>query len=91
MKRTGVRWGRIALILATVAVLVPAAAAAGEGEDHHPAPSVYVVQQGDTVWSIASQMAGPEEDPRPLVEAIGRRNRLESGAIVPGQELRIPA
>lgn len=91
MRRTGVRWGRIALILATVAVLVPAAAAAGEGEGHKPAAQIYVVHEGDTVWSIASRVAGADEDPRPLVEVISRRNRLESGVVFPGQELRIPA
>jgi hypothetical protein len=30
------------------------------------------------------------EDPRVLVDAIARRNRIDAGAIVPGQALVIP-
>jgi LysM repeat protein len=50
---------------------------------------VYVVRAGDTVWAIASRFAGGG-DPRPIVDAIDRRNRLRGGSIVPGQALVIP-
>jgi hypothetical protein len=34
---------------------------------------VYVVQPGDTLWTIAQRLA-PGEDPRPIVEALRERN-----------------
>lgn len=38
---------------------------------------VYVVQPGDTIWSIARRLS-PEADPRPLVEELrGRRGGVE--------------
>lgn len=59
---------------------VPAAVpAAGE--------AVYVVQPGDSLWSIASQLA-PGDDPRPLVDELARRN---GGTIIAaGQRLVLP-
>jgi LysM repeat protein len=50
---------------------------------------VYVVQPGDTVWSIAVGAAGGA-DPRDVVDAIAVRNGIDAGAVVPGQALVIP-
>lgn len=50
---------------------------------------VYVVQPGDTVWSIAVGVAGGT-DPREVVDAIAVRNGIDAGAVVPGQSLVIP-
>jgi len=47
----------------------------------------YVVQQYDTLWSIAS--AG-YSDPREGVWEIRRRNGLGGATIVPGQVLLLP-
>ena len=52
--------------------------------------SSYVVREGDTLWSIAQRVA-PGEDPRPLVDAIVSANRVDAGAIVPGQTLLVPS
>jgi len=41
--------------------------------DRGPDPIVYVVQPGDTLWSIARQVQ-PEGDARPLVERLERAN-----------------
>lgn len=49
----------------------------------------YVVRPGDTLWSIAEQLA-PGEDPRPLVDALARANAVPPGALVPGQVLVVP-
>ena len=50
---------------------------------------VYVVQPGDTVWSIAVGAAGGA-DPRLVVDALAARNGIDAGAVVPGQALVIP-
>lgn len=49
---------------------------------------VYVVQPGDTLWSIAStRYAG---DPREGVWKLQRRNHLVGTTIAPGQRLTLP-
>lgn len=49
---------------------------------------VYVVQPGDTLWSIASaRYAG---DPREGIWKLQRRNQLAGTTISPGQKLLLP-
>ena len=46
------------------------------GTDHSPesiSQAVYVVQPGDTYWSIAERLA-PDKDPRPIVDELRSRN-----------------
>lgn len=60
------------------------------GPGVRPAASrVYVVQPGDTVWSIAARIAGPAGDPRPLVDGLIRTNHIADGVITPGERLRL--
>jgi nucleoid-associated protein YgaU len=48
----------------------------------------YVVQPGDTLWSIAdARYAG---DPREGVWKLQERNRLDGVTILPGQRLVLP-
>ena len=49
-----------------------------------------VVQPGDTVWSIAGEVAGPGQDVRTVVDAIEELNDLEGSVVVPGQVLELP-
>lgn len=49
--------------------------------------TVYVVQAGDTVWSIASRF-DRGGDPRPLAEAIAKETG--SATVVPGERIAIP-
>jgi nucleoid-associated protein YgaU len=51
--------------------------------------SSVVVQQGDTLWSIARSVAG-EEDVRAVIDAIQELNDLEDATLHPGQVLRLP-
>ena len=62
-----------------VASTAPAAPAAS-------APAVYVVQPGDTLWSIARRLK-PSGDIRPLVDALA--DRAGSGPLVAGEALPV--
>ncbi|MGO8873303.1 MAG: LysM peptidoglycan-binding domain-containing protein [Acidimicrobiales bacterium] len=68
----------------------------GAGGHSHPTgstpaeaghPSSYVVQPGDTLWSIAERMA-PAADPRPLVAELSAQTG--SDHVVPGERLVLP-
>lgn len=48
------------------------------------------VSYGDTLWSIAQEVA-PNSDPRDVVGAITRLNALDGGVLDVGQSLAIPA
>ncbi|MGY5889343.1 LysM peptidoglycan-binding domain-containing protein [Geodermatophilus arenarius] len=52
--------------------------------------SSVVVGSGDTVWSIAAEVAGAGQDVRAVVDAIQALNDLEGAAVVPRQVLRLP-
>ena len=79
-------FGRILIIVAVVTflgwtVLTRDVGSAGPAQ-------VYVVQPGDTLWSIASaRYAG---DPREGVWKLERRNQLAGTTISPGQRLVLP-
>jgi LysM repeat protein len=57
---------------------------------HHPV-HLYVVEPGDTLWGIASGVAGPAADPRPVVDALIAGNHLGDADLSPGTVLRLPA
>jgi Tfp pilus assembly protein FimV len=81
------RFLAIVLVVA-VFLLVAPGLARGDGSDR-PAPRVtYVVVSGDTLWSIAQQVA-PGQDPRPVVDEMIEANDLHGG-LQAGQELVIP-
>jgi LysM repeat protein len=50
-------------------------------------PAVLTVHDGDTLWSIASQIA-PQRDPRVVVAQLERVNHLTGPILLPGQRLR---
>jgi nucleoid-associated protein YgaU len=51
--------------------------------------SSVVVERGDTLWAIATSVAG-DEDVREVVAEIIALNALDGGAIEPGQVLQLP-
>jgi len=53
-------------------------------------PQTVVVQPGDTLWSIAQQVA-PNADPRGVVDAIIAANHLASASVQAGQQLVMPS
>lgn len=77
----------IVLIVAAFLLVVPGLAK-GDGPDR-PAPRVhYVVQPGDTLWSIAAKNLGG--DPRAGVWRLQERNGLAGATITPGERLVLP-
>jgi len=52
--------------------------------------SSVVVRQGDTLWSIASAVAGEEVDVRAVIADIRELNDLPDAVVVPGQVLVLP-
>jgi len=81
------------LVLATIALtnglLGGGTAARAGAESVSPATSMVVVQPGQTMWSIANQVA-PEHDAREVIARIKDLNHLTSAALVPGQALIVP-
>jgi nucleoid-associated protein YgaU len=51
------------------------------------APATVTVQPGDTLWSIALDVA-PNHDPRAEVDQLAQLNHLGQGSLSPGQVLR---
>jgi len=79
-------FARVILLLAVAALVVAVAARQSSGAGH---PQSYLVQPGDTLWSIATaHYAG---DPREGVWEIEKRNHLAGTTIEPGQHLVLPA
>jgi Tfp pilus assembly protein FimV len=90
---------RLAVVFAALTVLaLPAAAFLASGSPAttipaasapaapSPARTVYVVQPGDTLWSIAHKLE-PTADPREVVDRLVDLNG--SAALQPGQRLRL--
>jgi nucleoid-associated protein YgaU len=79
-------FGKILLISALVLIAwaVVARASHGAGPEVH-----YIVEPGDTLWSIATAHYGG--DPRDAIYRIDRRNHLGGSLIVPGQRLVLPS
>jgi len=87
VKRMRARLLAIVLVVAASLVVVPGLAR-GDGPDRPAQRVTYVVEPGDTLWSIARRVA-PGRDPRPVVDGLQKANDLRSGLQV-GQELSIP-
>jgi nucleoid-associated protein YgaU len=64
--------------------------AGGDGGDLRLAGvSTVVVEPGDTLWSVASSVAG-DRDVRAVVDDIQQLNRLDGTELQPGQVLQLP-
>jgi Tfp pilus assembly protein FimV len=80
--------GLAVLVLALTAVAAFRPGQAGAELAVKPAPVVYVVRSGDTLWTIAARLA-PGHDPRPLVAEL---KKIAGGASLQvGQRLELPA
>ncbi|SET18543.1 LysM peptidoglycan-binding domain-containing protein [Geodermatophilus poikilotrophus] len=82
-----------ALALGGAVALGASIAPLADGADgglHLAGESSVEVQPGDTVWSIAGEVAGDGQDVRVVVDAIEELNDLEGSVVVPGQVLELP-
>ncbi len=77
------------LILAAALVLGGASTATRHAGSPEPV-SVLEVEEGQTLWGIASEVAAPGEV-REMVYRIRELNSLPSSSLVEGQKLAIPA
>jgi len=82
--------GAVLVLVLSVSAPVVSGAMTGGSARGPAAGERYVVQRGDTLWSIAVGRARGI-DPRPVVQAIANANRVDAGSLVPGQVLVIPA
>jgi hypothetical protein len=79
--------GVVLIVLALASMALQLRAADGDGGAARPVARVsVVVAPGDSVWSIAADLA-PTSDPRPVVDAIVAANGGSS--LVPGQRLEL--
>jgi hypothetical protein len=70
--------------------LFEAQAGSGGAGTSSGAARTWVVQPGDTLWSIAEQLE-PDADPRETVARIVSMNDLPSASVEVGQEIYVPA
>jgi len=77
----------VALLVVSLLVVFVALYAARPTRSAGP-ETRYVVQPGDTLWTIASERY--DGDPRHAIWRIKEHNGLESPALVPGLVLRLP-
>ena len=79
--------GLLLVLLALASMALQLLAGDAGSADPRPVARVsVVVAPGDSVWSIASELA-PTSDPRPVVDAIVAANGGSS--LVPGQRLEL--
>jgi hypothetical protein len=79
----------IAIGLSIAVVTVGVELAKSDGGLELAGSSTVVVQPGDTLWSLAGEVA-PDEDRRAVVDAIVDVNGLHDVDLVPGMVLELP-
>ena len=86
---------RVPVLLAVVAIgfalLLATASAAFGSSQPPPEPVPYVVQAGDTLWSVTQSEYGTTVDARQIIYAIKRLTDLEGASLSIGQVLLLPA
>jgi hypothetical protein len=78
----------VGLILAVLTVFGATSAATGEAGEPVPTRTV-MVDEGDTLWGIAADVAAPGEV-REMVHRIEELNALSGAGVYVGQEIAVP-
>lgn len=94
-----IRWENVSLLMATVAVATAGAYGIYNNKPifdyslvkpNHVVTYSYRIQEGDTLWHVASTVALPQDDFQRLVFRIMEDNRIKNpGAIQPGTVIQI--
>jgi LysM repeat protein len=78
-------FGKLLILVCALTLVVGLAAHGSSGAGPK---RTYVVQPGDTLWSVAQRTYSG--DPRQGVWELQQRNHLASATIVPGERLVVP-
>lgn len=80
------------VVAGLAAAIVGGGAALATREDGAGAEAfdLVTVTAGDTLWSIAQEVA-PGHDPRDVVYELKALNNLAGGVLTPGQQISVPA
>lgn len=94
-----IKWENVSLLIATVAVATVGAYGIYHNKPvfdyslvkpNHVVTYSYRIQEGDTLWHVASTIALPEDDLQRLVFRIMEDNKIKDpGAIQPGAVIQI--
>lgn len=90
-KRTHIRWDRVAMVALVPIMMVIALGNAYPSNVVEYENKIVTVHQGDTLWGIAKDAVGEEEDVRQVIQEIIKNNNLKDGNIRPGMQLKVKA
>jgi LysM repeat protein len=81
-----------AALLVLLAAIFLGATSVATSDEGGPASAtrVIMVDEGDTLWAIAADLAA-DGDVREMIDTIKRINALDSAALQAGQEIHVPA
>ena len=81
---------RLSVLLAAICAVFLLIGGAADANEPVAPPLEYVVEVGDTLWSVAGLHVDRGQDVRSLIYEIRSLSGLESSLIHPGQILLIP-
>ncbi|MDX1469171.1 MAG: LysM peptidoglycan-binding domain-containing protein [Acidimicrobiia bacterium] len=81
---------RLSVLIAAIFAVFLLIGGAAEADEPGLPPTEYVVESGDTLWSIAGLYAPADSDIRATIHDIRVLSGLETSVIHPGQKLLIP-
>lgn len=86
------RWVLVLALLAVIglAMILRAPGAVADAPSQGQQVRSYVVQPGDTLWALASEIAAPGDDVRDVVAELADLNGLGQVALTAGQEIILP-
>ena len=89
-KRGRIVLATIASVVLSVMVVLSGQITADAGSSSGgPASTTVVVQPGESLWSIAAEVA-PTKDPRETIALIRDLNGMQDSTVVPGQSVVVP-
>ncbi len=77
-------------VAVVIAAVVVGSKASADGPDVAPPVDTHTVASGETLWGIASTLAGPDESTRSVVNRILALNDMQSATIYAGDQIFVP-